>query len=158
MKKSFTLIELIFVIVIIGVLSSVAVPKFMQSYYSAKSSNVKSVVSSVRSGVEVKHGENIIDDSSSENYPFPLDNAELNTSGQSLFTKVMKNPMKSCLQADCWYKDSNTSDSETYGFIYQGNLKKGTILKVIYYEDNGSMECTDGDDINKTQCESIVDK
>jgi general secretion pathway protein G len=153
MKKSFTLIELIFVIVIIGLLGTFAVPKFMQTYFSAKSSNAKSIVASLRSAIEVKHGENIIDDSATENYPFPLDNAALNSSNQKLFSRVLKNPINSCLQTDCWYKDDNTSDSETYGFKY----KDDTTLKIIYYEVNGSIECIDGVNILKADCESIID-
>jgi general secretion pathway protein G len=154
MKKSFTLIELIFVIVIIGLLASFAVPKFLQTYYSAKSSNVKSVVSSLRTAIETKHGENIIDDSATENYPFPLDNAELNKSKQKLFSRVLKNPINSCLSDNCWYKDSNTSDSETYGFKY----KDDTTLKFTYYEKNGSIECIDGDNLSAEDCETIINR
>ena len=153
MKKSFTLIELIFVIVIIGLLGTFAVPKFMQTYFSAKSSSAKSVVSSLRSAIEVKHGENIIDDSSTENYPFPLDNAELNASGQKLFSRVLKNPINSCLSTDCWYKEDNTSTTETYGFKYT----EDATLKIKYYEENGSLECIDGDNISASECESIID-
>jgi general secretion pathway protein G len=154
MKKSFTLIELIFVIVIIGLLASFAVPKFMQTYYSAKSSNVKSVISSLRTAIETKHGENIIDDSATENYPFPLDNAELKKSNQKLFSRVLKNPINSCLSDNCWYKDDNTSDSETYAFKYNDN----TTLKVTYYEVNGSIECVDGDNLSAADCDTIINR
>ena len=40
MKRAFTLIELIFVIVIIGLLSAVAVPKFLNLKQNAEASNV----------------------------------------------------------------------------------------------------------------------
>jgi len=44
MKKAFTLIELIFVIVIIGLLAAVAVPKFVNLKQNAVASNVLAVI------------------------------------------------------------------------------------------------------------------
>jgi len=43
MKKAFTLIELIFVIVIIGLLAAVAVPKFLNLKQNAEASNIVKV-------------------------------------------------------------------------------------------------------------------
>ena len=53
MKKAFTLIELIFVIVIIGLLSAVAVPKFLNLKQSAEANNVvKTTVDAAQQAVE----------------------------------------------------------------------------------------------------------
>ena len=53
MKKAFTLIELIFVIVIIGLLSAVAVPKFLNLKQNAEASNVvKATVDAAQQAVE----------------------------------------------------------------------------------------------------------
>ena len=52
MKKAFTLIELIFVIVIIGLLSAVAVPKFLNLKQSAQANSViKTTVDTVQEAV-----------------------------------------------------------------------------------------------------------
>ena len=53
MKRAFTLIELIFVIVIIGLLSAVAVPKFLNLKQNAEANNVvKTTVDAAQQAVE----------------------------------------------------------------------------------------------------------
>jgi len=54
MKKAFTLIELIFVIVIIGLLAAVAIPKFTNLKQSAKASNIiKTTIDTASAAVNV---------------------------------------------------------------------------------------------------------
>lgn len=52
MKKAFTMIEIIFVIVIIGILSGIAIPKMLGLRTDAKITNLKEQVASVKSGIE----------------------------------------------------------------------------------------------------------
>jgi prepilin-type N-terminal cleavage/methylation domain-containing protein len=62
MQKAFTLIELIFVILILGVLTAVAVPKFSGLSDNAKISAELSTVSSVQVALDSCHGEWIINE------------------------------------------------------------------------------------------------
>jgi len=52
MKKAFTLLELIFVIVVLGILASVAIPKLMTTTNSAKVSSLKQDIRTVTSSVQ----------------------------------------------------------------------------------------------------------
>ena len=52
MKKAFTLLELIFVIVVLGILASVAIPKLMTTTSSAKVSSLKQDIRTVTSSVQ----------------------------------------------------------------------------------------------------------
>ena len=64
MKKAFTLIELIFTIVIIGVLASIAVPKFASLTGNSKVSAELSTASSVQASIDACHGEWIVNEGS----------------------------------------------------------------------------------------------
>ena len=63
MKKAFTLIELIFVIVIIGLLAAVAVPKFLNLKQSAEAHNVaKTTVDMAQQAAEVAVNQRDLED------------------------------------------------------------------------------------------------
>ncbi len=69
MKKGFTLIELIMIIVILGILAAVAVPKYFDLQTSAKEAAEKGVVGGVRAGIYTYYAQN-------KAYPTPgLDSA-----------------------------------------------------------------------------------
>jgi prepilin-type N-terminal cleavage/methylation domain-containing protein len=100
LKKAFTLIELIFAIVIIGVLASVAIPKFSGLTGNSKVAAELSTAASIQTALEACHGEWIINEGSftcgasiassslnSNGYPNPTD---LGSSKENPFDNLLK--------------------------------------------------------------------
>jgi len=168
MKKSFTLIELIFIIVIIGLLASVAIPKFNQTKANASSVSAKSIVSAVRTTIETKHGEWIINDDlnaddgyTPQGYPIKLDNAKENLANENLFDgnetlPLLKNPVKSCLSNNCWfkYKADDTDNNISY-YAYRFTQEDNITLE--YNGSDGSFKCNNDGSKSKLECESIIE-
>ena len=98
MKKAFTLIELIFVIVILGILASVALPKFAGSVEDAYISKAQSHVSVIRSGLQNYRTKSLMKGTGA-NYP------DLNTT--TLFSNVMDNGAPTGSNAGEWEYDAS---------------------------------------------------
>jgi general secretion pathway protein G len=60
MNKAFTMIELIFVIVVIGILSAIAVPKFAATRDDAVYTRARSTVGSLRSAIATERQKKIL--------------------------------------------------------------------------------------------------
>ena len=59
-EEGFTLIELIMVIVILGIISAVAIPKFINLGDSAKLAAARGVGSAINATIQAKHSDNLI--------------------------------------------------------------------------------------------------
>jgi general secretion pathway protein G len=120
-QKAFTMVELIFVIVIIGILSAVAVPKFSGTVKKARMTKAGAVLSSVRSALATERQRRIlrgkfisISDLGEGSYAFSYFDG--NTSGR----KVLQYPVKNCVAGTstaCWDRDS-TVDPKTYTYRF----------------------------------------
>ena len=59
-KRAFTLIEIIFVIVILGILSAVAIPKLFFTRSDAIVANAKTQIAAIKSGISLKYNLSLI--------------------------------------------------------------------------------------------------
>jgi len=60
MKKAFTMIELVFVIVVIGILASIAIPKFAATRDDAFISKGRATVGALRSAISVERQKRVL--------------------------------------------------------------------------------------------------
>ena len=82
MKKAFTMIEMIFVIVILGILSSVALSKMAITRDDAVISKARSEVAVIRNAISLKRNTNILMGQGAS-YPSKLDALSATTSSDS---------------------------------------------------------------------------
>jgi general secretion pathway protein G len=59
-QKAFTMIELVFVIVVIGILSAIAIPKFAATRDDAVVARARATVAALRSGIATQRQKNIL--------------------------------------------------------------------------------------------------
>jgi len=169
MKKSFTLIELIFVIVIIGLLAAVAVPRFLTTKVSASKANFKSTIASVQTAIDNLHGEWVANDdfvwnpaadgndhsqdwNDTTGYPKKLD---YGSGTDSIFSYVLRKPLNSCNRK---YGDSSKYTDcfeESQENVYHYYFSPKDYVEINYSEADGLFHCSDGT-LNKKACEDII--
>ena len=105
-QKAFTMVELIFVIIIIGILSAVAVPKFRETAEIAYIAKAKSDVASVKSALALMRQKNI------------LRGATANITAANVganFTNLLKIPVNTCSGSKCNGWSTNGNDFTFHG-------------------------------------------
>ncbi len=136
------MIELIFVIVVIGILSAVAIPRLMVTRDDAVLVKGKSQVAAIRSGIVMQKSKNLLQGDRQINsyYPDTLDNAS-NAEGQTLFwfndgnsSNILENPIYS--------KNSDGHWMETNSTTYVLHLNSGNVT-FTYKPTTGSFDCHD---------------
>lgn len=128
MKKAFTLIELVFVIVILGVLATVAIPKLIVTRDDAEIAKAKSQIAAVRSGIQLKRNEMIL--SGTQGYPTNLEDGAC-CFGGILSTRIEERKDDNSYG---WKKDTDGT--------YTINTNKEQV-KFTYSDSDGSFKCED---------------
>jgi general secretion pathway protein G len=135
MKKAFTMIELIFVIVVIGILAGIAIPKFAATRDDANIVKGKSTVASIQSGLVTERTRRIM--RGQTRYPESLDSnatATSNDGATMLFTQVLENGgIRAKHSAGGWQKTA----LRQYDFYIQN----GRTVRFTYDNVNGTFTC-----------------
>jgi len=154
MKNAFTMIELIFVIVILGILSAVAIPRFAATRTDAQITKGRADVASVRSAIITERQSRLITgdnkfieagDSSTVN--------QLDSGG--LFGGVLTYAITSQDSSGHWHSRSST-DVESSTVKYK---VADTDITFTYTRSNGVFTCskTSGSASAKAYCANLVD-
>ena len=134
-KKAFSMIELIFVIVILGILASVAIPKLVATRTDAVLAKGKAQVASIRSGISIDKGMRLLRGGGS--YPANLDDINASTGfnqvDQNLFSVALESPVTSGNKSGNWMK-LNITD-----YIFYVTNNEGVTF--TYDSTNGSFSC-----------------
>ena len=145
MRKAFTMVELVFVIVVIGILSAVAIPRLTPILGGANDAKAKSTVASVRSALATQkqklilQGEfgNIVklrDTGTGVFTKFVYTKNNANVTG----SKVLEYDVKKCTaHGGCWY----TSNGITYTYYKTSSNTCTFKLQNNKFDDTTSGGC-----------------
>ena len=145
MKKAFTMIEIVFVVVILGILTAVAIPKFGSILEDAYLSKGKETVASIRSSIINERQKRLIQGQTG--YAEILDDAGTGD-GEALFdgndtVEMFRYPVYSGTDAGKWKKTTNNS-GDTIGYRYY--LTKNKSVDFTYTKSDGTFDCDHTDD------------
>lgn len=140
-KNAFTMIELVFVIVVLGILAAVAVPKFAASRTDAQISKGRADISSIRSAIITERQSRLITGD-----PLFITGTLLNDGG--LFGGVLTYPITASTESGHWNSTATAADTATYNYNVAG-----TNVGFTYYRNQtvvgtvtnkaGTFVCTD---------------
>jgi len=139
MKKSFTMIELIFVIIILGILAAVAIPKLFATRDDAIVAKVRTQISTIRSAIADYHTKEIM--KGLDTYPKTLDEATANAEDEELFEGNHTNNVY-LLEYPVYSKNADGHWMKTDDTNYTVKIMT-TNVKFNYYKDTGHFDCKD---------------
>ena len=140
MRRGLTLIELIFVIIVIGILAGLAVPKFFEVSKEAFISKAQSKVSAIRAGLQTYKTKHILQGQS----PYP---ATLDSNSSSLFDQVLPTATTPGTKPGEWERESNT----TYKFHLNGN----EVIIFDYDKTKGTFSCNKNRTTTSSLCNNF---
>ena len=152
MKKSFTLFEIVVVIILISIISIIAFPKLFLNITNSYYTKIKSDVALIRSAIVHNRNQNIIS-GKGEAYIQYLDNAQVNRAGEKLFVGINDESMLK-------YPIISTSNQEhqigkwikTSANHYEVYISKYESIEFIYDSAKGIFDC----DYNEELCKDLV--
>ncbi len=141
LREAFTMIELVFVIVVIGILASVALPKLWVTRDDAIISKGRADIATIRSAISTVRQKNLLEGNPS--YPAILDSALVNTENEPLFTEILDYPVYAKNTDGNWMKTG--ANEYTYKVM-------GTGVAFDYNSSSGKFDC----DHSITHCQTLT--
>lgn len=113
-RYAFTMIELIFVIIVVGILSAVALPKLSATRDDAIISKARTTVASIRTVMTTEKQKRILRGNFDD-----MNKSFVGDDSSSVFTNLLEYPEKKCsasVKIDCW-KVSGTETAPVYTYV-----------------------------------------
>lgn len=149
MRKSFTLLEIIFVVAIIAVLTSVVISKSSFSFDRVNLIKLRSEISLIRSAIAEDKNRAVLKNSS-KIYIDSLDEASVNKSGEKLFCGLQNREL---LNIDIYSANENEKQIGRWIKISQNGygiwISSSDYVEFTYDPDNGRFECNEKNEICK---------
>lgn len=139
MKKAFTMIELVFVIVVLGILTSVAVSKMAVTRDDAIFVKGKSQVAAIRNALTLVRNTNMLQARGSA-WPVALDDATI-TIGAEIFDG--NNTIGTLLDYPLYSTDKNGYWQKIAANVYSFKVMNVDV-NFTYTQANGRFQCTQG--------------
>ena len=162
MKKSryaFTMLELIFVIVVLGILAAIAIPKFAATRDDAQISKGRADVSSIRSAIMTERQARLIKGDSkfiaAGSGAGQLDAGATAVGSGPLFGGVLTYPIADSTKNGHWHNLTRPDvNSSTYSYKVHD-----TSVTFKYTRSDGKFTCdkTTGTTEQKTLCKNLID-
>jgi len=127
MKKAFSMIELIFVIVIIGILSAIALPKFSEPLNQTRIFKASEEVVTIRNGIVNALNDNLME---GNNICPSLEN---NIIDDNMFDGILQHPIAKNAWGISWNTTNGISytlsiNDEKTTFTYNNNISTGCLF------------------------------
>ena len=152
--KAFTMIELVFVIVVLGILAAVALPKFAPVLDDAKFASGKSTLSSIRSAIVTERQASLIKGINS--YPEILDDANTDV-GEALFdgnatVSILTYPIYAKDTGGGWMKITDTDTTDEI-IPYRYYISSTRNIDFEYDNLKGTFDC----DHTEADCKELAE-
>lgn len=131
------MIELVFVIVILGILAAIAIPRFAATRDDAEIAKARSTIATVRSGIITER----------QNRLFRGDNSYIGTLDNNA-SPFFSNVMQYGVQTGKW----TISSARNYDYTLQG-----TAVRFVYNQNTGTFDCNRTHATYGSLCQTLVD-
>lgn len=145
-KKGFTMVELVFVIVILGILASVAIPRLAATRDDAIITKGRSEVATIRSAIVSKRSENILSGGGA-NFP-DVSDLEKNTTSGAMFSGLLPSPIYAKTAGGRWRQGNANNE-----FIFRSGSSATNDVTFTYTQASGTFDC----DHSKSKCKELAE-